>query len=288
MTIISNVQVIIEKNNATAEQQDFFQMSDRSDDENKITLSLNGKKISSVDKTRRPSKHVLTHAVQAIGLDREFFLESVVDNATTGYYATKQFVGETRLGPSGSIGREIMISLAKRDCKEKMIDNFDEREDSDLFSTLYQLFLCRLSLAAAEEDPKLLVSVFIKSIAPTPLSNGRLMRLETRKQQMRVIHAKTKVAKALNQGVELSFEEALASARYRGTDVLTESVSKVEDIEVELDESEEIADIYLSDIDDDLAKTISLDTEDFVNSFEADGLFDDFSHDNFDIENLSY
>jgi hypothetical protein len=288
MNNISNLTVVIENDKAIAEQADLFQVSEGSRDTKKIKLNLNGKTISSVDRSCHPSKHVLKHALQAIGLDREFFLESGSDNATTGYYTTKTFIGESKLGPAGSLGREIITSLVKEDCKEKMIDMFDEREESELFSMLYQLFLCRLSLASAEEDPKMLVSAFIKSIAPTPLSNGRIMRLETRKQQMRVIHAKEKIARSADKGIELSFEDALASARYRASDELTKAVSKVDSIEVELDESEENEDIYLSDIDDDLESSILVETEDFVDTIAIDSTFDDSSIECFDSGNFSY
>jgi hypothetical protein len=288
MITTSNVQVIIEEKKAEAKQQDFFQMSEGLAETTKITLNLNGKNISSVNKSSRPSKSVITDAIKAIGLDREFSLESTCSSASTGYYTTKKFLGDTALGLAGSIGREILISLMKNDCKEQMLDKFDEREDSSLFSMLYQLFLCRLNLASADEDPKLLVSVFINCIAPAPLSNGRIMRLETRKQQMRVLHAKEKLNKAKAQGIELTFEEALASARYRSTDDLTEVVSNELDIDVKLVESEDDADIYLSDIDDDLAKKVSRDTEEFVDDLDAGGLYGDVCHSRDDVDNFLY
>ncbi len=193
--------------------------------------------------------------MNTLGLQPNFTLEGdpKKDSSETFDVITR-VKGKLRAGKSGSIGREVLVFRAIEKVKQRMLEEFAEREEDAESREAFSLFVKRLSLMGEDEDPNSIAEMFLHAIRPFS-RNAKADRLEVRRQQMRLLRAARKVEKAREEGKELTLEEVLASTNYRVQDTYSESYatkncSDSEKIEVELDEYDEAEDDVYMDVND--------------------------------------
>lgn len=266
----------------------------------KVTLNVSSSTAGhSTSAHAGPTGTFCAVVMNTLGLIPEFSLEGdPLKHSSEDFSVHTRFKGNVKAGKQGSIGREVLVFRAVDTARQRMCEEFAEREEDAESREAFSLLVRRLALMEADEDPNVITAVFLHAIRPFA-RNAKADRLEVRRQQMRLLRAMRKVEKAKEEGKELILEDVLAATSYRIQDTYAESYSakrnsKLESIEVELDDSNEAEnDVYMDIADADFeeqatqladswAATGSVETEpqwieESVGSFNDDADWDDMA-----------